>query len=215
MAEHQGEKLKLWLQARRDAAGKKKSLDDIAKELNTSRTTLYYHFGKPELDLNFLERLKEAGYEYKIPDEDEVTPAYLPHKQGNIVYVPLVAYGGFLQGYSNKAFIDSLERFALPGIHGEHFAFEVQGNSMVPIANPGDVVISKREEKLEWMLKGRAYVLQTVDGIIIKLFDRIAEGKAFFKSADRNHNHPSIPLKEIKGVYQVVKVLRDPVAPSN
>lgn len=202
MPEHQGEKLHYYLK------GFKKPLEEIAKELEMSRTTLYDHFKKEVLDQKTLQLLADKGYKLEFPTViNEAVQVYQPPK-GNIIYVPLVAYGGFLQGYSNKVFIDSLEKFSLPGIHGEHFAFEVQGNSMAPYANSGDLVIARKEESLEWMVKGRAYVLQTIDGLIVKQFEKMVDGKAQFRSANKEGNSPAIPLKAIKGVYQVVRVIK-------
>lgn len=203
MIEHQGEKLQLYLRSLR------KPMELIAKDLEISRTKLYTHFRDSVLDPVLVQLLTQKGYNFELSKiESNARELDFPHK-GNIVYVPLKAYGGFLHGYSDKIYMDKLERFSLPGIFGEHFAFEVQGDSMSPYANPGDVVISQKEERLEWMVKGRAYVLQTIEGIIVKIFVKIEGGKAFFKSADKSGATPVIPLKEIKGVYLVVKVLRD------
>lgn len=203
MAEHQGKKLQSYLRDTR------KPMESIAAELGISRTTLYGHFKGDKIDQDFLQLLKEKGYNFQPSAVSEGIAMYGPLKGNNITYVPLFAYGGFLHGYANKVFMDTLEKFSLPGIHGEHFAFEVQGSSMAPYANPGDIVISRKEERLEYMIKGRAYVLQTVDGIIIKYFEKITDGKAHFKSNASDGGSPIIPLKEIKVVYQVIKVLSD------
>lgn len=140
----------------------------------------------------------------------EAIELYPPTHGKNIFYIPLYAYGGFLQGYSNQIFMETLEKFSLPGIHGEHYAFEVQGHSMTPFASPGDVVVARREEHLDYMVKDRVYVLQTIDGILIKFFDKIEYGKALFKSANIEGDNPVIPLKNLKVIYQVVRVLKDP-----
>lgn len=210
MADHQGKRLKHFLSKHKKPGEKRKSIDEIAADLGVSRATLYNYFLRSELDEGFLETLEKKGYKFNLDEPlvfNDAVQVYQPPK-GNIVYVPLVAYGGFLQGYSNKVFIDSLEKFSLPGIHGEHFAFEVQGNSMAPYANSGDLVIARKEESLEWMVKGRAYVLQTIDGLIVKQFEKMVDGKAQFRSANKDGNSPAIPLKAIKGVYQVVKVIK-------
>jgi phage repressor protein C with HTH and peptisase S24 domain len=213
MSEHQGEKLKQFLSSQKDSTGKKKSLDAVAQDLGIVRSTLYYQFKKERIDLDFVELLRQKKYPFNPDDIKsavvEALPTYGPHNGDNIYYIPIYAYGGFLQGYSNKAFLDDLEKFSLPGIHGEHFAFQVQGDSMSPMAGPGDIVISRKEEKLDWMIRGRAYVLQTIDGILLKIFERITDGKAQFSSVNKTGTTPVIPLKDIKGVYQVVKVLKD------
>lgn len=127
---------------------------------------------------------------------------------GNIIYVPLVAYGGFLQGYANKVYVDSLSRFNLPGITGEHYAFEVDGMSMYDLAAPGDFAIAKPEEKLEYMVKGKIYVLQTIDGILIKIFDKITGEQAAFHSFNKDYDGLTLPLKSLKRVYFVSRILK-------
>lgn len=129
-------------------------------------------------------------------------------QKGNIIHVPLYAYGGFLQGYRNRVYVDSLERFSLPGVTGEHYAFEVDGMSMHDLASPGDTAIARPEEKLEWMIKGKAYVLQTIDGILIKLFEKIKDERAYFKSVNPEYQEISIPMKSIKRVYFVTRILK-------
>lgn len=153
-----------------------------------------------------MEQNKEVNSSEFISNAHQV---YGPTKGNNIIYVPLFAYGGFLQGYSNKVYMDTLQKFSLPGIHGEHFAFEIQGDSMAPLVKSGEVVISRKEEQLEWMVKGRAYVLQTIDGILVKYFEKIADGKVYLRSAGKDFDNPVIPLKNIKVVYLVLKVLKD------
>lgn len=129
-------------------------------------------------------------------------------RPGNIIYVPLVAYGGFLQGYANKVYLDSLQRFTLPGITGEHYSFEVDGMSMYDMAAPGDYAIAKPEEKLEYMIKGKPYVLQTIDGILIKIFDKITGDQAHFHSFNKDYDGVALPMKSIKRVYFVSRILK-------
>lgn len=129
---------------------------------------------------------------------------------GNIIHVPLYAYGGFLSGYANKVYLDSLERFTLPGIHGQHFSFEVQGSSMISFAYPGEKAITRPEESFQNMIKNRAYVLQTIDGILIKFFNGIKGENGIFASANSEYDDIKIHLKELKKIYQVVEIRVDP-----
>lgn len=193
-------------------------MEDFAQDLGMARGTLYLYFNKARLDLDFLHLLKEKGYDFDpgpdVTNVNEPERDYKPER-GNIMYVPLVAYGGFLQGYANEVFIKSLERFSIPGLHGELYAFEVQGSSFLPIAKPRDIVVTQREEKLEWMLKGRGYVLQTIDGLIVKLFEKITDGKAHFKSVNKDGDSPTVALKELKGVYLIVGVFNKGIVSVN
>jgi len=203
MAEHQGKKLRSYIDRKRI------NKTELLKRLSFSRGTLYLLFEKDVIDPDYIEELQGQGIDFLDERIDGVPEKTENRQEPNIIYVPLVAYGGFLHGYASKQFDHSLERFSMPGIRGEHFAFEVQGNSMEPHARAGDVVIAKKEERLEWMVKGRAYVLQTVDGMVIKIFDKIDDKKAYFKSSNKDGGNPEFNLKDIKGVYLVVKVIKD------
>lgn len=137
----------------------------------------------------------------------------LPIKQGNIVFVPLHAYGGFLGGYRDTIFIESLEHFRLPGVMGEHYAFEIGGMSMYKAgdersAAPGDIAISRPVEELKHLLKGKGYILQTIDGIIYKIFDTIKGEKAHFLSLNTDYDGCELALREIKKAYFVNFILK-------
>lgn len=133
--------------------------------------------------------------------------------KGNIVYVPLYAFGGFMNGYRDTVFIDSLERFSLPGISGEHFAFEIAGMSMYKTgeelcASPGDVAISRPIEGFNYLMKGKGYIVQSVEGILYKIFDKCDEKFAYFHSLNKEYDGQKIPFKDIKKLYFVNFILK-------
>jgi phage repressor protein C with HTH and peptisase S24 domain len=205
MSNGQGKKLKRFLRLNDISA------DELAEKVGKSRSTIYNWMELDVIPTDVSVLLKAAGVEledYPVPNKvSEVKESYTSGK-GNIIYVPLIAYGGFLQGYANKVYIDSLEHFSLPGVIGEHFAFEVDGMSMWPMAAPGDTAIARPEEKIEWMVKGKPYVLQTTDGLLIKTYEGIKGEKAIFTSINPDYDGVEIPLKSIKKVYFVTRILK-------
>lgn len=214
VSQHHGKNLEEYLHQNRLSAPK------LAEKMGVSKVTIYNWIDRAELDRVQLDKLMKHGIDLlsfiKAKEEldiknrgDEAKPLFPPPKN-NIVYVPLYAYGGFLSGYANKVFMDSLERYSYPGIIGEHYMFEVQGDSMKGFVSAGDRVIARPEERLDWMVKNRVYVLQTIDGILIKFFDHIKADYALFKSANKDYPDVRIPLKSLKKVYQVVRVDKDP-----
>jgi hypothetical protein len=188
------------------------SPDDAAIKLDIGRATLYNWYKEltfdpdriKEIQKHFPDFLKESKLD-KSPDE--------PIHKGNIIYVPLYAYGGFLGGYRNTVFIDQLEHFRLPGVTGEHYAFEIGGYSMMKpghelSATPGDIAISRLVEDFKHLWKGKGYILQTVDGLLYKIFDQIKGEKAHFHSLNDEYDGYELPLKEIKRVYFVDFILK-------
>ena len=128
------------------------TLDSFGEKLGMTRQGVYSIWSRkrvePELAARISKLLNVPLAELELSNESENASKKVT--TGNIIYVPLIAYGGFLQGYSTKVFIDKLERFSLPGIQGEHYAFEVDGMSMYDVASPGDMAIAREEEKLEY-----------------------------------------------------------------
>jgi len=171
---------------------------------------MYSYYEKGDYDES--DTVRKAKYIQKLAEIDQSHSVVNESKAsyGNIIYVPLTAYGGFLHCYSNKVFLDGLERFTLPGIQGEHFAFEVDGMSMYDKAAPGDKAISTLVENVDWMTKGKMYVLQTVDGLLIKLFDKIVDDKDHFHSYNDGYEGIVIPLKNLKRIYFVDWILKKP-----
>lgn len=157
---------------------------------------------------DFIEYEFPSNIQEKLASIGNSKESFAEKPKGNIIFVPIKAQGGFLTGYSNKVFMDTLERFFLPGVYGEHYAFEVDGMSMYDIATPGDWAIASEIEKLEYMVKGKTYVLQTIDGILIKKFNIIRDGKAIFLSHNQEFGAITLPLKAIKKVYYVAHILK-------
>jgi SOS-response transcriptional repressor LexA len=128
----------------------------------------------------------------------------------NMYIVPIKAYGGFLTGYESPVFLDTLEKAPFPFIKGECFAFEVDGFSMYKDYVPGDFVVTTPVENFDWLSKGKVYVFQTIDGIILKCFDRIENDHIYLYSLNDEYNPVEpIHLKNIKKVYFKEKVIKN------
>lgn len=204
MSEHHGNKLKKLIKQ------EKTSVTALAKAFDVHRGSIYYLYGKEVFDTDTLDKLKKAGVDITAFDNSVQTGVdEKDEPEGNIIFVPLYVYGGFLTGYADQIFMNKLQRFALPGVTGEHYAFEVDGMSMHDFASPGDWVISRSEEKLENMVKGKPYVLQTTDGLLVKYFDKRDETYGYFSSHNsKEFPQIKIPLKSIKRVYFVTRMLK-------
>lgn len=207
MADIQGKKLRDYLRS------KEVNLTELAPKLGISRPTLYSLFKEETLTSAMLDKLNaETGFQlsgFTNVKEEKREPVH----PGNIIFVPAFAYGGFLTGYRNPIFIESLDRFRLPGITGEHYAFEISGMSMYKpgdekSASSGDIAISRPVDDFKHMAKGKGYILQTVDGIIYKEFDEIKNDVAHFRSINKEFDGRKLPLREIKKVYFVNFILK-------
>ena len=62
----------------------------------------------------------------------------------NIIYVPVKARAGYMLGYGDPQFIQSLSAYRLPGYtNGTYRIFEVEGHSMFPTLQDADRVIAR------------------------------------------------------------------------
>jgi phage repressor protein C with HTH and peptisase S24 domain len=127
----------------------------------------------------------------------------------NVVYVPIKARAGYLNGYGDAEYIETLPSFNMPHLtNGTYRCFEVYGNSMVRTFFDGDLVFGKYVESLSDIKDGRIYVIVSKnDGIVLKrVINRIEErGKLILKSDNKNGNHPTytIDAEEVMEVWYV------------
>ncbi|SEE02347.1 Peptidase S24-like [Tenacibaculum sp. MAR_2010_89] len=127
----------------------------------------------------------------------------------NVIYVPIQARAGYLNGYGDSNYIEQLPSFHMPHLNNGTFrCFEVQGNSMVRTFFDGDLVFGKYVENLIDIKDGRVYIIVSKnDGIVLKrVINRIHErGKLILKSDNKDGNYPmyTINAEEIMEVWYV------------
>lgn len=116
----------------------------------------------------------------------------------NVVYVPVKARAGYLDGYGDSEYIETLPSFHMPQLtNGTYRCFEVQGNSMVRTFFDGDLVFGKYVEDLADIKDGRVYIIVSKnDGIVLKrVINRIEErGKLILKSDNKDGNYPTYTI---------------------
>jgi DNA-binding XRE family transcriptional regulator len=113
----------------------------------------------------------------------------------NIVYVQVKARAGYLAGYADPEYIETLPAFKLPGYnHGTYRLFEVDGVSMYNTLQDKDRCIARWAQLSEGK-DDRVYVIVTrTEGLLIKrCIFRLNEGKIVCKS-DNNHNGEYPPI---------------------
>lgn len=127
----------------------------------------------------------------------------------NVVYVPVKARAGYLDGYGDTEYIETLPSFHMPQLNNGTFrCFEVQGNSMVRTFFDGDLVFGKYVENLNDVKDGRVYIIVSKnDGIVLKrVINRVEErNKLILKSDNKDGNYPTytIDIEDIMEVWYV------------
>jgi transcriptional regulator with XRE-family HTH domain len=117
----------------------------------------------------------------------------------NILYVPVKARAGYLSGYGDVEFMESLPSFRLPGLNNATYRmFEVDGPSMAPNVLNGDRIIGEWVDDLEKIRDNRVYVVVHKGGVAVKrVLNRLKErGKLYLKS-DTIAHRAEFPIVEI------------------
>jgi transcriptional regulator with XRE-family HTH domain len=119
---------------------------------------------------------------------------------GNIQLVPMKAAAGYLKGFADQDAIKELPHFSLPMLgKGRYRAFEISGDSMLPLTS-GTVVVGEQVEKLIEMKNGKTFILVTKrDGIVYKrVFNYLKEnGKLFLVSDNAAYKPYSIDPEDV------------------
>jgi len=117
----------------------------------------------------------------------------------NIIYVPVKARAGYLSGYGDAEFMETLPTFRLPGLNNATYRmFEVDGPSMAPNVLHGDRIIGEWMDSLDKIRDNRVYVVVHKGGVAVKrVVNRLKErGKLYLKSDTIAHRH-EFPTVEI------------------
>lgn len=116
----------------------------------------------------------------------------------NIVLVNARARAGYLAGYEDPEWIETLPSYSLPGLnHGTYRMFEVTGQSMVPTFHESDLLIGRFVENFNEIRDNRIYiVVSRRDGVVVKrVVNRVhREGKLILNSDNQRHRGEYPPI---------------------
>lgn len=122
----------------------------------------------------------------------------------NIELVSQKAAAGYLNGYQDTEYIKELPKLSLPVLprHATYRAFEIKGDSMLPIQS-GAIVFGEYVEKLSEVKNGKLYILVTEnDGIVFKRVF-MSDDKLLLVSDNRQYEPYSIDAADIKEIWAV------------
>lgn len=129
------------------------------------------------------------------------------NQKQNIELVPVKAIAGYAQNFSNVQYVKELERFSIPKLNeGTYRAFEVQGDSMLPIKQ-GYVVIGRYMEDFRFLKVSRSYVIISKEhGVTFKRVfrDKQDNGKLILVSDNPEFSPFQLSLEDIFEMWEVV-----------
>jgi transcriptional regulator with XRE-family HTH domain len=125
-----------------------------------------------------------------------------------ITLVPVKVAAGYLNGYSDPDYIDTLPRFSLPfpelAKERTYRAFQIKGESMEPV--PSDAyIISEFIQDWQSIKDGKTYILITRDeGIVYKRVFLHSSGELWLKSDNPQFEAYSVHLSRILEIWKAV-----------
>lgn len=83
--------------------------------------------------------------------------------------VPVQAQAGYSLQHNEAVYLRDLRHYKIPGFeHGSYRAFEVAGDSMIPIFNHRDVVVCSFVDDRRLLEPGEVYVVVTSESVMLK-----------------------------------------------
>ena len=165
----------------------------------------YYHIS---IDLLLTVDLRKVSIDNLLQLEDNriVLPIVVDGLGNNLIeIVPHKAQAGYLNGYADAEFIESLQQIALPFLGlGKFRAFPIEGDSMPPHTN-NTFVVGKYIENLGEVRNDKTYILITVsEGITYKRLKK--KDTDFFTVEPDNviYNPYDIKLSDILEIWEYV-----------
>lgn len=209
----------------------KHSQADAAENVGIPRTTLGdYERGHTEPNMDLLIRISK-NYQVQIDNLltknlqnlafDEVNSENIriltvtvdhDHK-GNIELVKSKAAAGYVGSFQDPEFVSDLPKILIPNLQGLFRAFEIEGDSMLPMES-GSIVICKYVEKLNDIKNNNPYiVVSTKDGLVYKRLQLNSDSNTLLCKSD-NTQYPSfqLPYEGVKEIweYHAHIAFRDP-----
>ncbi len=139
-----------------------------------------------------------------LPDNRILLPIAVDVSGENkIEIVPQKASMGYLSGYNDPDYIESLQNISLPFLmHGKYRAFPADGDSMPPFKD-GTYIVGKYLESISELKKNKTYIFVTInEGITYKRFQELTES-SISVSADNSFYQPyNIALWDLVEIWE-------------
>tara|TARA_B110000046_G_scaffold29074_1_gene30355 strand:- start:32981 stop:33763 length:783 start_codon:yes stop_codon:yes gene_type:complete len=115
-----------------------------------------------------------------------------------ISLVPIKAAAGYLNGYSDPEFVEQLSNFSLPVkelSQGSYRAFEIKGDSMLPIPS-GSYVLTEYVENWNWVKSGECYIVVSKnEGVVYKRLTNQIESRQCLELHSDSTGYDSFEIK--------------------
>ena len=122
--------------------------------------------------------------------------------------LPVEAFAGNLQVWSEGILPDECRRVLAP-LKGAEMAIQVTGDSMEPNIPNGAMLFIKRINDRAFIPWGHPMVIDTENGVLVKVVQPSAEGSSYIEAQSYNDKYAPIQIPKdcLYGLYRVMAVL--------
>ncbi|RYU96560.1 LexA family transcriptional regulator [Emticicia agri] len=169
-----------------------------------SAVSSYFHIALDALVKSDLSKVDLKGL-MKVGENRLLFPILIKDdgKIESIEVVPIKASAGYLSGYADPEFIETLPKASLPFIGiGTHRGFPLTGDSMLPIPD-GAIIIGKFVEELADIKSGRTYIVVSTTGIAYKrVYIKPQENELLLVSDNKIYSAYTMPFENILELWE-------------
>lgn len=140
----------------------------------------------------------------KLENNKLLLPVIVNNEGENFIeIVTQKAKAGYMNGYSDPEYIESLPRISLPFLGpGLYRGFPVEGDSMPPHED-GDIIVAKYIERLDEAVVGRTYIIITKnDGIAYKRLNKNKKNVLVLESDESFYTTYEVRASEIEQIWE-------------
>lgn len=140
----------------------------------------------------------------KLENNRILLPITVDDKGNNrIEVVTEKAKAGYLSGYSDPEYIESLQQISLPFLgSGKHRGFPVEGDSMPP-HEEGSIIVGRYVENLGEVQDGKTYILITKNqGMVYKRLNKNKKNALILESDNRFYPNYEVKFSEILEIWE-------------
>ncbi len=171
---------------------------DILKQI-----ALYFHMS---IDLLLSVDIRKIDIENLIKLEGNrlILPIQVDRFGENFIeIVSQKAKAGYLNGYADPEYIESLQQVSLPFLDpGKHRGFPVEGDSMPPHED-GSIIIGRYVERLGEVMDGKTYILITKnEGMVYKRLNKNKKNALVLESDNRFYPNYEVKASDILEIWE-------------
>jgi transcriptional regulator with XRE-family HTH domain len=168
------------------------------------------HFFEVSLDQLVGDDLSGSSTVSSTPSSLRILSVTVDSETGRelIPLVPVKAAAGYLNGYGDIDYVESLPQFQMPfpelGAERSYRIFQTRGDSMLPVPH-GAYIIGRFVEDWQQIKSGECYVLVTLsEGVVYKrVYKHLKKpGVLVLHSDNREYSPYEVPVSDVREVWE-------------